>query len=147
VLVTDGTDARVLADLRAVLDGEGVTVELLAPKVGGVVTSDGAHVRAQQKIDGGPSVLYDAVAVLADESNAGALAGDLAARDFVSDAFAHCKVIGYVSEAAPLLGAVGVRDHVVDHGVVDLRDGGMAAFVERCRAGRVWAREALVHQS
>jgi catalase len=145
VLVTDGSDATVLSALGRALEREGATVELVAPKVGGVVTSDGEHVPAQQRIDGGPSVLYDAVAVLADDSNADRLGRDVAARDFVSDAYAHCKVIGYVSEAVALLDAVGVRGF--DDGVVDLRSAGVDAFLERCRAGRVWTREELVHQT
>jgi hypothetical protein len=40
-----------------------VNVELIAPAVGG---SDGNHAPADQKIDGGPSVLYDAV-ILTDD--------------------------------------------------------------------------------
>ena len=43
---------------------EKVNVELVAPVVGGVEISDGSRVPADQKIDGGPSVLYDAVIVL-----------------------------------------------------------------------------------
>ena len=63
-LVTDGTDADVLAALRAAIEAEGAVLELVAPKIGGVTLSDGTPVPAKQKIDGGPSVLYDAVAVL-----------------------------------------------------------------------------------
>ena len=35
----------------------------IAPNVGGVDTSDGTHIAADRKIAGGPSVLYDAVAI------------------------------------------------------------------------------------
>ena len=44
---------------------EKALVELIAPKVGGVTASDGSWIEAQHMIDGGPSVLFDAVAVLA----------------------------------------------------------------------------------
>jgi len=54
-----------------------VTVELVAPAVGGVEASDGHRVPADQKIDGGPSVLYDAVIVLAARDGAEALAFDV----------------------------------------------------------------------
>ena len=40
------------------------------------------------------------------------LATDAAARDFVSDAFAHCKFIGYVAAATPLLDAAGVAARI-----------------------------------
>ncbi len=63
-LVTDGTDADILAALRAAIEAEGAVLELIAPKIGGVTLSDGSQVPADQNVDGGPSVLYDAVAVL-----------------------------------------------------------------------------------
>jgi catalase len=94
-------------------------------------------------------VLYDAVAVVVSDRGAETLARDAAAREFVTDAYAHCKVIGYVGEANPLLN-VGAGDREAragDDGIVDLRDEGVQAFLERCRAGRVWAREDLVHQT
>ena len=54
---------------------------------------------AHQKIDGGPSVLYDAVVVLASADGAALLASDAAAKDFVTDAHAHCKFIGHAASA------------------------------------------------
>ena len=99
-------DAHGTASRRS--KAEGATVELVAPKVGGVTTSDGELVPAKQKIDGGPSVLYDAVAVLVADPAVDAMANNAAAKDFVSDAYAHCKFIGYVTTAVPLLEAAGV---------------------------------------
>ena len=55
---------------------------------------------ADQKIDGAPSVLYDAVIVITTKNGATALAAMPAARDFVTDAYAHCKFIGYAGEPA-----------------------------------------------
>ena len=57
-----------------------VNVELIAPAAGGVDDSDGNHAPADQKIDGGPSVLYDAVILLASKHGASALAAQPAAR-------------------------------------------------------------------
>ena len=64
VLVTDGADAKLLAGLKAAAKREDVNVELVAPAVGGIEASDGNLVEADQQVDGGPSVLYDAVIVL-----------------------------------------------------------------------------------
>ena len=47
-------------------------------------------------IDGGPSVLFDAVALILSEEGAERLTGEAAARDFVADAFAHCKFIAFM---------------------------------------------------
>ena len=85
-----------------------VNVELVAPTVGGVRASDGTLVPADQKVDGGPSVLYDAVVVLASKQGTPLLAALPAARDFVADAYAHCKFVGYTGDAAPLFDAAGL---------------------------------------
>ena len=53
-----------LKSLQNAAKKEGALVEIIAPKVGGVTASDGSWIEAAQKIDGGPSVLYDAVVLL-----------------------------------------------------------------------------------
>ena len=144
VLVTTGTDAGKLAELRAAAEQEKVTVELVAPVVGGVEISDGSRVPADQKIDGGPSVLYDAIIVLTTTSGATALAAMPTARDFVTDAYAHCKFIGYAGEPGPLFEATGLTS-LMDDGFVSLDEHSAADFVSRCGQLRFWARqEAMV---
>ncbi len=144
VLVTDGADATLLAGVRAAAAEERASVELVAPAIGGVETSDGKRVAADQKIDGGPSVLYDAVVLLVSEEGAARLAGQPGARDFVTDAFAHCKLIGYVEAARELFEATGLSG-MIDDGFVELDNPDAAAgFVERCRALRVWDREKVL---
>ncbi|MDY7103318.1 MAG: catalase [Actinomycetota bacterium] len=146
-LVTNGTDAGVLGALRTACEKEGTILELVAPTVGGVTLSDGTDVAADEKIDGGPSVLYDAVAVLPSADGAETLAQDATAKDFVSDAFAHAKFIGHVDASAALLRAAGVAEQV-DDGFVAL-DGteSAAGFLEACRSLRYWDREARVDQT
>jgi catalase len=143
VLVSDGADASVVEQLLAEVEEEEAQVEFVAPKVGGFLTSDGAKMVADQKLGGGPSVLYDAVAVVVSEEGARRLADQPAARDFVADAFAHCKFIGYVAAATPLLEAAGVAARI-DDGFVPLDTDGAAQLLERCRDLRFWERELLV---
>ncbi len=139
VLVTDGVDAGILSALQIAAVTEGVTVEIVAPTVGGVDASDGTLLPADQKIDGGPSVLYDAVAVLASKEGALALAQEPAARDFVTDAYAHAKFVGYTPEAEALFAATGVGP--LDDGFVPLVDGtGPQELLTRCRELRYWTR-------
>ncbi|HTV74829.1 MAG TPA: catalase [Candidatus Acidoferrales bacterium] len=143
VLITDGVDADLLDDLRDALEEEGASIELVAPVVGGVKASDGSLIEAQQRIDGGPSVLYDAVALLVSPAGAKLLGNESTARDFIADAFAHLKFIGYVEAALPLLEKAGVTDR--DRGCIELAESGdAAAFVQACRELRVWEREANV---
>jgi catalase len=140
VLVSDGCDAGLIKKLEAALKSEGAMMEIIAPKVGGVDASDGSHIDGHQMIDGGPSVLYDAVAVAVSKEGAALLAKEATARDFVADAFAHCKFIGHVAEAQPLLDKGGVEK---DEGVIELGSDA-AAFVKACRKLRHWPREKAV---
>jgi catalase len=146
VLMTDGADAGLLHALQDALEAEGGTLALVTPQVGGVKDSTGALVKGDAKIDGGPSVLFDAVALLTSEEGARLLAEEATARDFVSDAFAHCKFIGYVAAAQPLLQAAGIADKL-DDGCVAL-DGPSAikALLQKCYEVRFWAREMKVHR-
>ena len=142
VLVTDGADAALFSALMDACGKEGADVEVVAPKIGGALLSDGKRVPAKQKIDGGPSVLYDAVALLVSAEGAAMLREDAPTKDFISDAFAHCKFIGYSTDAEVLLQAAGVSEKI-DEGFLELagkRDG--AKFIGLCRDLRFWQREA-----
>lgn len=144
VLVSNGCDGTLLTALQAALAAEGATMELVAPKVGGVETADGTKIPAHHMIDGGPSVLFDAVALLLSEEGAERLTDEAAARDFVADAFAHCKFIGFTAAALPLMAKAGVTPDA-DEGLIALEeDASVDAFVESCRTLRLWAREAAV---
>jgi len=147
VLITDGTDASVLNALRRAASAEGALVELVAPHIGGATLSDGTLLPAHQKIDGGPSVLYDSVAVLASTEGAALLAAHAPAKDFVSDAHAHCKFIAYHPDASALLDAAGVTSEM-DDGYFQLgAKASITAFIEACRNLRLWARTPLVDQT
>ena len=117
--------------------------KLVPPKLGGVTLDDGTRVAAKQKIDGGPSVLYDAVAVLPSSAGVAMLAKDATAKDFVADAFAHCKFIGHSADAEALFQAAGVTDR--DEGFIALTKAKEAkAFVAKCGELRFWPRELEV---
>jgi catalase len=144
ILVTDGTDAKLFAALTAVLGAENALFEVVAPKIGGVILSDGTRLAAKQKIDGGPSVLFDAVAVLPSAEGAALLSIDASAKDFVTDAFAHCKFIGIGPAAEPLFEKAGLIDDL-DAGCMPLTGAkDVAVFVKACGALRFWPRELNV---
>ncbi|MGJ0425104.1 catalase [Methylocystis sp.] len=144
ILATDGADAKLLKALIEAVEKIGAVYEIVAPHIGGVVLDDGAMQPAAQKIDGGPSVLYDAVAIVASETGVADLVGDSAARDFASDAFAHCKFIGFTQSAMPLLEKAGVAD-ALDEACIQLATVKDAAtFVAACAELRYWPRELTV---
>jgi len=144
VLVTDGTDRALFEALKAAVESEGASVEVIAPTIGGVTASDGTPIESQQKIGGGPSVLYDAVAVMPSEAGCKSLLKNAAAKDFVSDAFAHLKFIGYVDAAMPLFEKAGVAADMDDGFVPLAKAKGPAAFIAACRKLRKWEREQAV---
>ena len=77
-------------------------------------------------------------------TGAALLAGDAAAKDFVTDAFAHCKFIGYSAAALALFEKAGLAADM-DDGCIQIgssRDAG--AFVGKCGALRHWDREMKV---
>ncbi len=98
---------------------------------------------ADQKIDGAPSVLYDAVCVLASDEGVADLVGDPAAREFVVDAFNHCKFIGYTEPVSLLFDKTGLSE-LMDDGFVELSPSSIKAFLDQCAELRRWERYGAV---
>src|SRR6185312_13522953 len=88
-LISDGVDVRLLEALKKAAEKEGATLKLIAPAIGGVEASDGSWIEAHEKIDGGPSVLFDAIALLISEDAVDTLVAEASVRDFIADAFVH----------------------------------------------------------
>ena len=144
VLVTDGFDHDLFDALQSAVEAERATIEVIAPTVGGATASNGTLLEARQKLGGGPSVVYDAVAILVSQAGCKPLMMHPAAKDFVSDAFAHLKFVGYSTGALPLFEKAGIAD-AMDSGFIALdKAGGPLAFIQACRQLRNWEREASV---
>lgn len=92
--------------------------------------------KADAQLDGCPSVMVDAIAVLLSKEGCDMLLKDAAAIQFVMDAFGHLKAIGHTPEAKPLLDKAGVKP---DAGVVPADK----AFV-KAAGTRYWDREPSV---
>ena len=144
ILLSDGADAAILTALLDAIDKEGAVYEVVAPRIAGVTLSDGTTVAAKHKIDGGPSVLFDAVAILVSADGAALLSRDAAAKSFTTDAFAHCKFIGIGTEAKEIFVAAGIAEDL-DEACLPLGKAADAGvFIEACRALRHWPRELAV---
>ncbi len=131
-LVTDGADRETVDALRAALETEGAQLVLIAPAIGGVMASDGKLLQINHKLGGGPSVLFDAVAIMPSTACAAELLKSSAARDFEVDAFTHLKFIAYTGAALPLFEKAGIPADL-DEGCVSLSQSGIADFVTKCR--------------
>ena len=134
-----GFDANLLNGLRTAVKKEKATLVVIAPKVGGALSSAGKRVEPDFALSAAPSIFFDAVVVLASEDGARKLATEAAALDWLGDAFGHLKIIGHTSGAAPLLKAAGVKS---DAGVVPADDdSGIRALLATAKNGRMWKRE------
>ncbi|MDO5758101.1 MAG: catalase [Rhodobacterales bacterium] len=142
IYVSDGADADLVAALEKAFTAQGALVAIVAPHITGAELSDGNLKPADQKIDGGPSVLFDAVALVFSEAEGERLAKDKPSKDFVSDAFAHAKFIGWTGAAQPLIKAAGVE--AMDEGMIKLTADTVADFIGLCGKLRHWPREAAL---
>ena len=140
VVVTDGSSATSWKAVRAAIEDEQANVEVIAPRVGGVTLDDGSVLTAQQMVGGAPSVLYDAVVVLASDTGAAALSAHPAAKAFVADAHAHHKFVGFSPASTALFVAAGLPADL-DEGYIDVSArAGAEAFIAACRSLRLWTR-------
>ncbi|NCP11342.1 MAG: catalase [Sphingomonadales bacterium] len=143
IYIAEGGDARLVKSLKTAAEDAGATVAIIAPHVGGAKLSDGKTMQADEKIDGGPSVVFDAVALVMGEKAAKNYADDKPTQDFVSDAFAHAKFIAYSEEVMAIFKAVGI-DGKLDKGVAKLGGGDDAkSFIDQCGELRFWDRVAV----
>jgi catalase len=119
-----------VTELKAASEKAGAMAQVVATKINGTLPAD--HI-----VSGGPSVIFDVVAIVTGDAGAQALAKMPSAVQWVADAFAHCKVMGVVAAAQPLLDKANV---VPDEGVIELGKGVEGLFA-KAKAGRIWARE------
>ncbi len=141
LLVGDGADVATIRRIRTGVEKAGGVVETIAGVVGGATLSDESVLPAKQAVAGGPSVLYDAVAVVTGEEGGAALADEPAARDFLTDAFTHFKVIGLSGATDALVAAAGLTGKLDDACLPVDRAKDVTAFVARLAGPRHWERD------
>ncbi len=140
-LLGEGADAALVSALRTAVKSAGGTFKTIASKIGGVVGSDGSRIPADYQLDGGPSVLFDAVAVVTSKKGLEELSRKVKAVEWVNDAFSHLKVVGLSPDAKPLGDMAGVKK---DNGIISLSAAGMDDFIVAIKGGRIWEREPQV---
>lgn len=138
VLVTDGVDIKLLNNLLDSIREEGASATIVAPHVGGIKASDGKIYKANEKIDGGPSVLFDAVALMLSPEGADQLGNNPVARDFIADAIAHQKFIAHTEPATALVNAVGINDSDKSQLVLIDNEESIKTFLSKCSNLRDW---------
>jgi catalase len=144
VFVSEGTNAETFDALKAAIESQNAVLAVIAPTIGGVTDSNGRKIAANEKIDGGPSVLFDAIALLPGADGIDELAGKPPVRDFISDALAHCKFIGFDDNGEQLISSAGFGTRLDDGCIkldADKAETACTKFIESCAALRFWDRE------
>lgn len=139
ILVADGSDGAIVDAVKAAVEGDGGSVFIVAPKIGGAKLKGGKNLAADGQLAGSPSVLFDAVAIVLSQDGCAQMLNEGAAVDFAKDAFGHLKAVGHTLEAQPLLDKAGVE---ADAGVIALSKNA-ESFLAPART-RQWDREPKV---
>jgi catalase len=123
----------------AQIEKENATPAVICAKIQGELDSQGKLHPADMVLLASPSVLFDAVVILAGPEGDKKLAADPNAITFVMDAVRHCKAVGFagipsLSKKSALAEEQGVMEITAKVGLKD--------FIASARAGRFWEREA-----
>ncbi|MGB3179871.1 MAG: catalase [Cyclobacteriaceae bacterium] len=141
ILVSEGFESEAAADIIQAANEAGAMVEMIGPRIAGVKCSKGDPHQMDEKVGGGPSVLYDAIAVIGSKEGIDALAAMPPAREFVANSYAHYKFVAYNEAALPLFEKTGLPKNL-DKGFMNLSNGSSGAdFLEACKKLRFWDRK------
>lgn len=120
------------------VESEGAKAAIISAKIQGERDHQGHLHVTDMALRASPSVLFDAVVLLAGEEGDRNLAGDPNALTFLTDAKRHCKAVGF-SGIKSLAKQAGVRE---ESGIVDIGSkAGVNGFIDASRMGRFWERE------
>ena len=132
ILLGPGFEGGMVKKLEAELNTAGAMVTRIGLQAGGAEDGNGTRWTVDAALAAAPSVLFEAVAILAGPTGDAMMAAEPDAVGFAMDAMRHLKVIGLdgvssLAERAYLGEAVGIV--------------GIGAFVELAKNGKVWERE------
>lgn len=143
LLITDGVNSAQFNSIKDAIQAEKATLSVVAPKPGPLQTDDGTRIVPDHFLEGVPSVLSDCVIVAPTANSVATLIEETAAIDWIRDAFAHLKVIGFNDASRPMFEKASVKTES-EKGVVDIQDEGLDHFMAAAKNHRVWEREQKV---
>lgn len=113
ILFAEGSDKDAINKLKGDIEGKGGMVKLVAPRVGDTKVKGGT-LSADEKLDGAPSVVFDAVISILMPDQAEKLAEDAGVVAWFADAYAHCKTIAACG---------GTREHLLPKANIEIDEG------------------------
>ena len=138
ILVAEGSKHSEIKKFEEAAMAEGARVKIVAPNKE-VTLDDGTIIQADERVSGGPSVMFDAVVSIIMPDQAKKLAKDSATLDWFNDAYVHCKAIAYCGATDEfILSKLPVEK---DAFVTPLAE--LDSFIENAKS-RLWEREPKV---
>lgn len=145
-IVAGGVDAEASNDVKIKLEEKGATVELIAPSLAPVRTSDGSTWIAKHSLTSTASVCFDALYIAGGEDAVKELLipeNKHLVLHFINEAYKHCKAIYFDEGTEPLYlnSNVGTRAHE-DSAIITWEDKkGAGKFIDAIAKHRVWELE------
>lgn len=152
ILAADGVDERSLTTIQDDLIAAGAVVEVIAPRLGVIISENDTQIPVKRSLLTAASVLYDAVYVPAGINSVATLAAEANAVHFLNEAFKHCKAIAADEGARQVLEATyfakklpedtsaetALREGIVIHADLNKLSG---TFIKAIAMHRFWERE------
>ena len=114
LLVTNGMDDTGMAALYQSLLDAGAVARHVGARLGTLSPVSGRSMEVEATIETMPSVLWDAMVLVADDVAQAALACDGKLQDFIRDQYRHGKPMLLVGNAAPVLAQLGIPAQLPD---------------------------------
>ncbi len=143
LLTTKGIDDKFYRTLLETAKTEGAMLEVIAPHAGPLELSSGDTIMPEHFLAGAPSVLFDTVVIAPSEQGVQVLMGQAAAIDWIRDAYAHLKVIGFNKVSVPMLEQANLEPKG-DEGIVSVEGADFDDFVNSAKKYRIWSRESMI---
>ena len=151
-LAADGVDEKSLQTVKNALENAGAVVEVIAPRLGYVISENDAQIPVDHSFLTAASVLYDAVYVPGGTNSVATVEAEADAIHFLNEAFKHCKAIAADVQALQVLEATYFSkklpadfsdENVLMEGIIVSDDAGVLAdqFIMAIAQHRFWERE------
>jgi catalase len=144
ILAADGVDEKSLLAVKEAIEDEGGVVEVIAPRLGFIISQNDEQIQADESFLTAASVLFDAVYVPGGTNSVASIAAEANAIHFLNEAFKHCKPIAADANAMQVLEATYFSKKIEnDEGVIvsDDAEGLASQFIEAIKQHRFWERE------
>ena len=133
-----------LTKMQNTLKKEGAMGKIISVRMGKINTAKGQEVKVDESLLTTASVLYDAVFIAAGNKSISAIRKDPKAKEFVKEAYSHCKTIAADGEGGEWLMKILELEKDKNKDAAILIDASGADFVKAVAKHRFWPREAML---